>query len=130
MSDELVQEWIRKAEEDYAALIRLRDADVGELPDVIAFHAQQCAEKYLKALLQHCGIEPPRIHHLPALLDLLAAAGRSLESLREPCENLAPYAVHFRYPGFEASAQDAAEATELSKQVRMAIREELGYSAA
>lgn len=45
----LSQEWIQKAEGDYATAIR--EYRARKLPnyDAACFHAQQCVEKYLKA---------------------------------------------------------------------------------
>ena len=91
-----------------------------------AFHSQQCAEKYLKALVQQSGAEPPRTHHLPTLLDMLTGVHADLEDLRLPCESLAPYAVHFRYPGEEASEGDAVAALGHAEVIRSAIRQALG----
>jgi HEPN domain-containing protein len=69
--------------------------------------------------------EPPRLHHLPALLDLLLSVHPDLEALRIPCEQLTPYAVGFRYPGEEASEEDAKEAIELAQKIRHAMRNKL-----
>ncbi len=66
-----VHEWVQKAEND------LLNADhtllLGDnCPyDTVCFHAQQCAEKYLKALLAFRGIPFPKIHDLVELLLLL-----------------------------------------------------------
>lgn len=51
MPEDSLEEWIRKAEQDfeYARMgIRRRKSP---LYDGVCFHAQQCAEKYLKAFL-------------------------------------------------------------------------------
>ena len=122
MSAELVAEWVRKAEEDWIALARLRRGGLAAVADVVAFHCQQSAEKYLKALIQHEGGEPPRTHQLGTLLDRLATARPEIEELRDPCERLAPYAVHFRYPGEQAREEDAAEAVRYATQIRTALR--------
>ncbi|MBL7222242.1 MAG: HEPN domain-containing protein [Candidatus Brocadiae bacterium] len=122
MSDELVREWVQKAEEDWTALERLQAGGLHDVPGVIAFHAQQCVEKYLKALLQRQGIEPPRTHHLPALLDELSAAGHDVDLLRGACEILSPYAVYSRYPGLGTTAEDAAEALQDAALSRRALR--------
>lgn len=45
----LVGEWIKKADLDFKTVVRL--SAEGEFRDVVGFHAQQAAEKYLKALL-------------------------------------------------------------------------------
>jgi len=49
----MATEWVEKAEADYRTAER--EARVRKAPshDVVCFHAQQCAEKYLKAFLLH-----------------------------------------------------------------------------
>jgi len=62
MSDELVNEWLAKAEEDYRTMEELYNHSPSEFANSICFHAQQCAEKYLKALITKQGMEPPWLH--------------------------------------------------------------------
>lgn len=52
----LTREWIEKAEGDFATASR--EIRVRKVPnyDAVCFHAQQCAEKYLKALLQEADV--------------------------------------------------------------------------
>ncbi len=45
------KDWIDKAESDFVAISRLKEKPEG-IYDIICFHAQQCVEKYLKAILQ------------------------------------------------------------------------------
>lgn len=47
----VVREWVRKAEEDWEVAQRERQVAVHPANAVICFHAQQCAEKYIKAVL-------------------------------------------------------------------------------
>ena len=64
-----VCEWLRRAEKD------LRAAEVllgEELYEEAAFHAQQAAEKALKALLVAHRVRPPKTHSIEYLLSLLA----------------------------------------------------------
>ncbi len=71
----------------------------GRLPfDVVCFHAQQCAEKYPKALLVFHGLEVPRTHDLTEILRLLPAGLVVSLDLDELAE-LNSYTVDFRYPG-------------------------------
>ena len=50
--NELTEEWVEKAEEDFdAADVLLYGRDV-PIAAIVCFHCQQCAEKYLKAYLQ------------------------------------------------------------------------------
>ena len=52
-------------------MFRVRERPV--IFDSVCFHAQQCAEKYLKARLQDLGIIVPKTHDLTQLLELLLA---------------------------------------------------------
>src|SRR6266446_572321 len=66
--------WVARAEEDFtlarSALRRKRPLIYGA-----TFHAQQCVEKYLKALLVARGLIFPRTHDLAALSDLCLQGG-------------------------------------------------------
>ena len=64
------REWVRKAEGDYRAARKLfRGND--PLHDQSCFFCQQCAEKYLKALLEEAGVPIPHTHVLEDLLTVL-----------------------------------------------------------
>jgi hypothetical protein len=47
----ITAEWVAKAEDDFALLVRESRVRKHPAHDAICFHAQQCAEKYLKARL-------------------------------------------------------------------------------
>jgi HEPN domain-containing protein len=47
------REWVAKAEEDYLAALDLARRRKRPLWSGVCFHAQQCAEKYLKANKSH-----------------------------------------------------------------------------
>jgi HEPN domain-containing protein len=66
--------------------------------DTVCFHAQQCAEKYLKALLLQAGSEPPRTHDLRLLLQRLPADMAVLFRMEDMVE-LNRYSIEARYPG-------------------------------
>lgn len=78
----LVAEWVQKAEGDFATAQRELRARRAPNYDAACFHAQQCAEKYLKARLQEEAIAFSRTHNLPSLLDLLLPVEPLWESLR------------------------------------------------
>ncbi len=69
-------EWIAKAEADFASMVR--EASVAESPnhDLICFLAHQSAEKYLKGLLCEDGIPFSKTHDLNKLSALLAEPRR------------------------------------------------------
>lgn len=90
--------WLQRARSD----LRLGRAALsarGVLPEDAAFHAQQCAEKALKALLLHRGISFPKTHAIEVLLDLLKAQGTSVPKGVDEAFELSEYAVQTRYPG-------------------------------
>jgi len=68
----LTSEWIRKAEGDFATAEREYLAESPNY-DAVAFHSQQCAEKYLKARLVEVDIPFPKTHDLSVILDLILA---------------------------------------------------------
>jgi HEPN domain-containing protein len=71
----------------------------GVMPEDICFHAQQCAEKALKALLLHRGAAIPKTHTIEVLLDLLKTKGAIIPDGVDEAFELSDYAVQTRYPG-------------------------------
>ncbi|MDP2183224.1 MAG: HEPN domain-containing protein [Actinomycetota bacterium] len=90
-------EWLRFAEEDLGLATRVsKDSSVS--PRAACWHAQQAAEKALKAALLEQGSTFPRTHNLLALRALLNA--ERAEQLRpEDLAELTAWAVEARYPG-------------------------------
>ena len=68
----LADEWVEKAEADYKAAAALNRRRKEPLPDIVCYHCQQSAEKYLKAYLIAQSMPPPHIHDLVQLLGLAA----------------------------------------------------------
>ncbi len=68
--NEIVNEWINKAEGDFHSALREYRARKFPNYDAAGFHAQQSIEKYLKAILQLQNIQFPKIHDLLALMKL------------------------------------------------------------
>jgi HEPN domain-containing protein len=65
-----VARWTEKAEHDFLAAEHAMELAQEGLTDTVCFHCQQCAEKYLKALLLYRAVVFPRTHDLRLLLDL------------------------------------------------------------
>ncbi len=63
----LTSEWIQKAEGDLATARRELRARTVPNYDAACFHAQQCAEKYLKDLLQEAVTPFGKTHNLSLL---------------------------------------------------------------
>ncbi len=87
------------ADKDCRALAGMADQEAFA-DEVFGFHAQQAAEKALKAWLSLIGVEYPRTHDLSLLLGVLEDHGQAVESLYEMIE-FNPYAVQYRYQAFD-----------------------------
>ncbi|MBI1800485.1 MAG: HEPN domain-containing protein [Chloroflexi bacterium] len=123
--NKLTREWIDKAEDDWQ--VAKRESRVTRRPsyNAVCFHAQQCAEKYLKAYLQESGVGFPQTHNLSALLGL----GKTLDPLfvatQTDLEALNDYSVDVRYPGAGADSREARAAIRAGQRVRKFVRTKL-----
>jgi HEPN domain-containing protein len=100
------QEWISKAREDLLCIDN--NLAAAQIPwNAVAFHAQQAAEKALKAYLVSRGETLDRVHDLPFLLNRCRGCGTSLIGLDADCNLLTRYAVQFRYPADVPDITDA-----------------------
>jgi HEPN domain-containing protein len=125
----VTREWVSIAEGDFATACREMRARKSPNYDSACFHAQQCAEKYLKARLQEAGRPFPKTHDLIALLDRVLLLEPLWETMRAGLRALTAFAVDVRYPGERAGKADAREALLICRQVRRAVRLSLGLSA-
>src|SRR5438067_321426 len=120
------REWLNRARSN---LLRAR-AGIA-IPDVyledLCFDAQQAAEKAIKAVLLHLGIQFPYVHDLLQLLALVEQAGQVVPEQVRAAETLSNYAVVTRYPGvFEPVTREEYEealalATEVDRWARAVI---------
>ena len=113
------------AEEDFilarAALRRKQPLTSG-----VCFHAQQCAEKYMKALLIYKDHEFPKVHDLSILDEICSSAGIFIGISGDRFEFLSGYAVGSRYPGDEPTLEETKEAIKIAKSIRRFSRSFLG----
>ncbi len=117
--------WTKKAEND---LKTAKDEFSTENPatDTICFHAQQCAEKYLKAFLIANDLEIPKTHILEELINMAKKLDPEFEDLLKDINIsiLSHYAVSARYPPadpFEEafpSIEEAERAIKSAEKVR------------
>jgi HEPN domain-containing protein len=94
---------------------------------LVAYHAQQCAEKYIKAYLVLHRIDFPYTHNIARLLELCPESPGWRTSLIE-AEELSPFAVTTRYPGEEdpVSEADARHAVAVAAHVRDVVARTIG----
>ncbi|HLC17001.1 MAG TPA: HEPN domain-containing protein [Thermodesulfovibrionia bacterium] len=124
--NEIVKEWIDKAEGDYYSALREYRARKFPNYDATGFHAQQSIEKYLKAILQMKNIRFQKVHDLLALMNLCLPDVPELELHKELLSYLNPFAVDFRYPGESATKEDARSAIQAMKKLRLILIKILG----
>jgi HEPN domain-containing protein len=115
------EEWLQKAEGDFHTAFREFRARKQPNYDAACFHAQQCIEKCLKALLIRNQIEFNRVHDLEILLNAALALDPLLDALRSDAQLLTQYAVSFRYPGESADKTEVKDAVSAMKNCKEAI---------
>ena len=110
---DLARGWWRKGDSDLENARMCVDA--GRALDTACFHAQQAAEKALKAVLCANAVEYPFTHNVQLLIDLLPA-GLSAPQTILAAADLTPYAVATRYPGEvePVTAEERAEAVRVA----------------
>ena len=125
----MTREWVAKAEGDFATFQRELRARKNPNYDALCFHAQQCAEKYLKARLCEAGVTFAKVHDLVVLLEAALPAEPLWEAHRATLAALTDYAVAFRYPGESADREAAKDAARHCKAFRKTARAALGLRA-
>jgi len=92
------REWLARAERDLQARQNELNAAV-PLPETSAYHAQQAAEKSMKAFLTAHSVPFQYTHDLVQLQAQCEAFESSFAGFLSAAQALNPYATLFRYPG-------------------------------
>lgn len=110
------EEWMDHAESDIR-LAHLAAADDSIRPEHVCFHAQQAAEKAIKAVLVCRQVDFPLTHDIEELLVLAETNDVLLPETVREAGVLTPYAVQTRYPGYLAgiSRSKVKEALEIAR---------------
>ena len=122
----IVRAWILKSENDLTNASHTLRLAARCPTDTVCFHAQQCVEKYLKALLTYINVEFPKTHNIAVLIGLLPKSLQPVLSVEEQ-SRLTDFATVSRYPGDyeDISLGEAREAVAIARQVRCFIRRNL-----
>ena len=125
----VVVEWVAKAEDDLKTAAHTLKLGRACPTGTVCFHAQQCAEKYLKAYLVSRALPFPKTHEIEALVSLVPDSVRPPLSVEEQAL-LTEYAVGPRYPGWrDTPLPEARRAVALARRVRKHIRSLLSKEA-
>jgi HEPN domain-containing protein len=90
-------EWTAKGDEDLRVAKHLLSL-YPEPIDIICFHCQQAAEKYLKAYLTSKDVAPSKTHELQVLCEKCKTYDETFETIITECIRLTDYGVAPRYP--------------------------------
>ena len=118
-----VHPWVEKAEDDLKVSAYLLTMGQECPYSIVCFHAQQCVEKYIKAVLVYHDIDFPKAHDLTRLTRLVPAEVLIPLSDEEQ-DKLTDYATVNRYPGDwePITRAEAEEAASVARRVREAVR--------
>jgi len=115
-------EWVAKAEEDLSNATHTLKLGPACPTSTVCFHAQQCAEKYLKAYLASRAVSFPKTHEIEQLILLMPGNVRPSLGVEEQAL-LTEYAVGPRYPGWrDIPLSEARRAVTLARRVRNHVR--------
>ncbi len=115
---------LRKTDSDLEAAGACLSA--GQAFDAVCFHAQQAAEKAVKAYLAANNLEFPYIHSIEKLIALCAQHDPSFADIKELGKGLTPYAIEPRYDDdFWPSEETAREAVTAAVAIRDFVLERL-----
>ncbi len=123
MQSEIVQEWLRKADEDYG--FASASIEHNEYYAQICFHFQQAAEKYLKAFIIANKIEFRSIHNLLELFKLCREKNVEVKEVEQDCRYLNPFYIDTRYPVHWPTHYDkdvAVKARESTTKIRDCVK--------
>ena len=120
---QVAHQWIEKAEHDLKNAEHTLTLEKDCPFDTICFHAHQCAEKYLKALLLSQSLDFPKTHDLRVLIQLVLSKFSVVLDMAELLK-LNRYSIESRYPGDwdPITRSEAEEAVAIAQRVREAVR--------
>jgi hypothetical protein len=87
--------------------------------EIVGFHCQQAAEKFLKAVLSEIGVAFHRTHNLRQLMDLLSDAGHAVPADLDDLDVFTPFGTTFRYDMLPmAHSFDRGRARDMVRRLR------------
>lgn len=124
------RQWIASAERDRDT-VQILLAAPRQPYEIVAYHCQQCAEKYLKAMFVQHDRKPPFIHDLLQLNREINRHCPEIARVASDCERLTPFGTVTRYPGsvMEPGPEHMPRVTSWMENIRAAVRSCLGLTA-
>ncbi len=120
----------QKATSDLALAIHALAIDDAEIDvEIIFFHLQQAAEKYLKALLSFHDVHYEKIHDIRCLIELCQTNSIELPNQTEKLVDLNPFAVEERYAVVADDLCDAQVFIDLLRKMKYYVAARIGKAA-
>lgn len=123
--DSHFKEWVEIASQDLASakyLVNMKPVPL----EIICYHCQQSAEKYLKAFMAFKGLEIIKTHDLTALYKELIVMDETFESIKNECIDLTDFSVTTRYPyKLELDIKDMKKAIKDAEKIQSFITDKL-----
>ena len=124
--EKLTADWLKRASGD----LRVAKQVVAMGPQFfvfVLFHAQQTAEKSLKAFLVWNEIPFKYVHDIATLADLCLGKDPSLAEIAKEADSLTKYAVNSRYPGedHDPDAQETKHGLKVAEKVFTEVLERI-----
>ena len=118
---EIAKEWFDIADADLSSAEFLQD--MRPVPvEIICYHCQQSAEKYLKGFLSLHGKRITRSHDLLLLNKICCAVYKDFKEIQEDCLMLTDFSVTVRYPfHLDLDESDMTMALKIAQKIRVFI---------
>lgn len=117
-NQDIVKEWVKIAEEDLATAKFLKNMQPTPL-EIICYHCQQSAEKFLKGFLALKEEEIAKTHDLITLNKICCKYDDKFKDISEDCLMLTDYSVNVRYPfRLEITPDDVNIAIEKAQKIK------------
>ena len=126
---EFVEPWIQRAENDISSANFLTEKMYPVPTEIVCFHCQQAAEKYLKAFLVYNDQEPPKTHDLIEIARLCNNYDNDFLIIIPKCEYLLPFATQTRYPSkIDIEEEDIKKALVYAQAIIELVKSKIQYS--
>jgi HEPN domain-containing protein len=126
----VLREWLAQADNDLKNAAHTITLGKGAPTDTVCFHAQQCVEKHINALLVFRGTAFSMTHDIHTLRGLLPPKFRPRLD-KKVRDRLTRYATVLRYPGGgpDVPLTEARQAVAIARRVRKEVRRHLPRAA-
>ena len=126
MDSKIYNEWFEFAKRDLESakfLLNMYPKPV----EIICYHCEQSAEKYLKGYLIKHDNKVEKTHDLVLLNNKCKIHDESFLCIEDECIELVPYGVQVRYPyQLEVTEEDMESAIESAERIETFIKEKIG----